>query len=137
MAILGDANNDGTFVEFSFITCIPGKYEGCQLNFKYYKNHKKVYDLNFGWTNLTINNYIEVTANFPLDLLNDFILNDLYTSFENHLYGLEWKKRKERNVYRLRFFGSKQDFIMNVIDTQVRGFGNELRIEWEEGLSQA
>lgn len=131
MAILRDTFSDGTYVEFSFVKCIPGKFEGCQINFKHYKNHKKIHDFVFGWTNLTIENYIEVTSGFPLDMLNDFILNNLYSSFENHLYGLEWKKRKEKDTYRLRLYDSKKDCQLNVIDTEVRKFGNEVRIEWE------
>ncbi|WP_160031940.1 hypothetical protein [Paenibacillus sp. An7] len=134
MAILRDIFSDGTDVEFTFVKCIPGKFEGCQLNFKYYLNHEKVYDFVFGWTNITIENYIEVTSSFPLDMLNDFLLNNLYMSFENHLYGLEWEKRKEKNTYRLRLYDSRIDCRLNVTDTEVREFGNELRMEWEKGF---
>lgn len=101
MAILRDANNDGTYVEFSFVKCIPGKLEGCQLNFKYYKSHEKVYDLDFGWTNLTIENYIEVMTGFPLETLNHFILNNLYTSI--HLLKIIFinlsGRNEERGIY--------------------------------------
>lgn len=141
MAILRDIFSNGTYVEFKIVKCIPGKFEGCQLNFKYYLNHEKVHDFIFGWTNLTIENYIEVTAVFPLDMLNDFILNNLYMSFENHLYGLEWEERKERKekdtyrLYRLRLYDSTIDCQLNVTDTEVREFGNELRLEWKKDLS--
>lgn len=92
--------------------------------------------MDFGWTNLTIENYIEVMTGFPLETLNDFILNNLYTSFENHLYKLEWKKRREENLYQLRLYDSKHYCLLNVVDTQVRKFGNELRFEWKNELIQ-
>lgn len=134
MAKLNDKKNNGTFVEFTFLKCIPGEYEGCQLNFKYYRANNKIYELDFGWTNLTVKNYIEVTSKFPLEMLNNFILNSLYASFEKHLYHLDWIKLKEEKTYRLRFFGSQQDFSISVVDDAVRQFGRDLEIEWKEGL---
>jgi len=137
MANLHDKKNNGTFVEFIFLRCIPGEHEGCQLNFKYYRENNKIYELDFGWTNLTIKNYIEVTSLFPLEMLNNFILNCLYVSFENHLYQLDWKKLREEKIYRLRFFGSQQDFSINVVDDAVRQFGRDLETEWKEGIRLA
>ncbi|WP_211750278.1 hypothetical protein [Paenibacillus sp. Marseille-Q4541] len=137
MAKLRDKEKIGNYIEFSFLKCIPGDYEGCQLNFKYYTDDKKIYELDFAWTNLTIKNYIEVTSNFPVEMLNNFILNNLYTSFENHLNKLEWTELKEEKAYRLRFSGSQQDFSLNVVDDVVRQFGHDLEAEWEEGLSLA
>ncbi|WP_028593481.1 hypothetical protein [Paenibacillus assamensis] len=135
MAILRDIQENGTYVEFSFLKCIPGDYEGCQLNFKHYKGNRIVYELNFGWTNLTIKNYVEVTSNFPLEVLNDFKLDNLYTSFEKHLYHLEWTKLEKDNTHKLRFFGSQQDLTLIVADDEVRQFGLDLNGEWEKGLS--
>ncbi|MEC0093910.1 hypothetical protein [Paenibacillus macquariensis] len=137
MATLRDKQENGTYVEFSFLKCITGDYEGCRLNFKYYKENKIDYELDFGWTNLTIRNYVEVTSNFPLEELNNFKLNELYESFENHLYALGWTKFKEENTYRLHFSGSQQDFTLIVIDDEVRQFGHVLKTEWEKGLSLA
>ncbi|MCM3782385.1 hypothetical protein M3231_05330 [Neobacillus mesonae] len=137
MAILRDKKNNGTFVEFSFLTCIPGEIEGCQLNFKYYKENKLFYDLNFGWTNITIKHYVEVTSNFPLEMLNNFILNNLYTSFEKHLYSLEWTKLKDPKTYKLNFYDSQQDFSLIVVDDEVKQFGQDLNAEWIKGLELA
>nr|WP_211750232.1 hypothetical protein [Paenibacillus sp. Marseille-Q4541] len=137
MSKLYDKKNNGTYVEFIFLKCIPGKFEGCQLNFKYYREHNKIYELNFGWTNVTIKNYIEVTTKFPLEMLNNFILNRTYSSFEKHLYQLEWKKLREDKTYHLRFFGSQQDFSIIVVDDAVRQFGRDLETEWKEGIRLA
>ncbi|OXM14445.1 hypothetical protein [Paenibacillus herberti] len=136
MATLRDKES-GTYVELSFLNCIPGNDEGCRLNFKYCKGNSVQYELDFGWTNLTIRNYVEVTSNFPLEELNGFKLNNLYTSFEKHLFYLEWAKTKEESTYSLRFFGSQQDFTLNVVDHEVRQFGHDLKSEWENGLSLA
>lgn len=137
MAILRDIQKDGTYVEFSFIKCIPGEFEGCQLNFRYYIENKQFYEVDFGWTNQTIKNYVEVTSKFPLDVLNDFILNNLYISYEKHLYKLEWAELAEVNIYSLRFFGCQQDFSLIVVDNDVKQFGYELESEWKKGLSLA
>ena len=48
MAILRDKENNGTHVDFSFLKCAPGEYEGCQLNFKYYRENNNIYELDFG-----------------------------------------------------------------------------------------
>ncbi|MDP4096190.1 hypothetical protein OIN60_05320 [Paenibacillus sp. P96] len=135
MAILHDKDNKGTFVKFTFLRCIPGEYEGCRLNFQYHKANKIIYDLDFGWTNITIKNYIELTSVFPLEIQNGIQLNQLYTSFENHLYGLEWKELGIKNAYQLRFFGSQQNFLINANYDNIRQFGNDLRLEWERGLN--
>lgn len=137
MAILRDKQKNGTYVEFSFITCIPGDDEGCQLNFKYYKESMKYVELDLGWTNLTIKNYIEVTSNFPLEILNNFILNNLYMSFERDLYSLEWTKLEEEHTYRLRFSDAEKDFSLTVVDDEVKWFGHDLSIEWKKGLHLA
>ncbi|UQZ36243.1 hypothetical protein C2I18_23585 [Paenibacillus sp. PK3_47] len=133
MAILRDIVANNTYVEFLFLSCIPGEDEGCQLAFTYCRDNHVVYELAFGWTNLTIKNYIEVTSKFPLEALNDFILNNLYTSFEKHLYGLEWTGLEERNTYGIRFSGAHQDFSLKVTDAAVQQFGRELEAEWREG----
>lgn len=135
MAILRDKEKIGTYVEFSFLKCIPGDYEGCQLNFKYFEKNKKIYELEFGWTNLTIRNYIEVTSKFPLEVLNNFVLSNLYTSFENHLYKLEWIELKEEKTFRLNLSGSQQDFTLIVLEDEVRKFGYDLEAEWKKGLN--
>lgn len=137
MAKLHDKQNNGTFIEFTFLRCIPGEYEGCQLNFKYFRENNKIYELNFGWTNLTIKNYIEVTSKFPLEMLNNFILNCSYVSFEKHLYQLDWKKLREEKTYSLRFFGAQQDISINVVDDAVRQFGRDLETAWIKGLHLA
>lgn len=137
MAKMYDKRNNGTFVEFSFIRCIPGKDEGCRLHFQYGQENKQIYELDFGWTNMTIKDYIEVTSNFPLEMLNNFILNNSYSSFENHLYQLDWKKLSEAKTYRIRFFGSQQNFSMIVVEDAIRQFGRDLEKEWKEGLRLA
>ncbi|ETT57249.1 hypothetical protein MHI43_09510 [Paenibacillus sp. FSL H8-0457] len=110
MPVLRDCTDEGTRAEFHFISRIPGKYEGCQINFKFYDSNRFIYDLNFGWTNLTIRNYITVTTEFPLDTLNGFKLDGLYMSFEKHLYQLSWRRSQSEGIYELGFFGSDQDF---------------------------
>ncbi len=57
MAILNDHEEKGTRAEFTFISRIPGEDEGCQISFKFYQDDRIIYDLNFGWTNLTIRNF--------------------------------------------------------------------------------
>ncbi|MCR8844287.1 hypothetical protein NQ117_11375 [Paenibacillus sp. SC116] len=136
MATLRDIQEYGTYIEFSFLKCIPGDYEGCRLNFKHYKGNSIVDELDFGWTNLTIKNYVEVTSNFPLEELNNFKLNNLHTSFENHLYHLEWTKLEKGNTHKLHFFGSQQDFTLIVADDEIRQFGHDLKSEWEKGLNR-
>jgi len=95
MPVLRDCTDEGTRAEFHFISRIPGRYEGCQINFKFY----------FGWTNLTIHNYITVTAEFPLDTLNGFKLDGLYMSFEKHLYQLSWRRANRKVFMSWAFLG--------------------------------
>lgn len=137
MAILRDKEEQGTYIEFSFLSCIPGKNEGCRLNFKHYKENKKFYELNFGWTNQSIDNYIQVTANFPLEMLDNFILNNLHMSYENHLHGLEWTELDEDHTFSLHFFGAQQDFTLTAIDDEIRQFGREFESEWKKGMRLA
>ncbi|MFB5268743.1 hypothetical protein ACE41H_18430 [Paenibacillus enshidis] len=125
MAILRDCLENGTWIEISFIACIPGEDEGCRLNVKYFKTNNKIYDLDFGWTNITIKNYIEATAEFPVERLDG-----LYSSFEKHLFQLDWKQIDSNGVYRLGFFGSDQDFKIHADQESVRRFGSEFRLEW-------
>ncbi|GAB6928587.1 hypothetical protein JCM10914A_25700 [Paenibacillus sp. JCM 10914] len=133
MAILKHCAEAGTRVEFSFIYHIPGYYEGCQMNFRYFKADQLLYDLDFGWTNITLTSYINVTSNFPLDRLERIELEGLYVSFEKHLYQLEWAEvETDSGMYKLRFFGSDQDFQLVSDVESVRKFGRDLASDWAD-----
>jgi hypothetical protein len=132
MPVLRDCTDEGTRAEFHFISRIPGKYEGCQINFKFVDSNRFIYDLNFGWTNLTIRNYITVTTEFPLDTLNGFKLDGLYMSFEKHLYQLSWRKSQSEGIYELGFLGSDQDFTLMVDIESVRKFGSQFKLAWDQ-----
>lgn len=132
MPVLRDCTDEGTRAEFHFISRIPGKYEGCQINFKFYDSNRFIYDLNFGWTNLTIRNYITVTTEFPLDTLNGFKLDGLYMSFEKHLYQLSWRRSQSEGIYELGFFGADQDFKLTADIDSVRKFGSQFKLEWDQ-----
>ncbi|MGO4184631.1 hypothetical protein AB4Z17_25975 [Paenibacillus sp. TAF43_2] len=127
MAILKDINENGAFVEFSFIYRIPGSGEGSRLNFKYFESNNMVYNLDFGWTNLTIRNYIEAIMNFPVELHNGY-----FSSFENHLFGLQWKETNTSGIYNLRLFDTNQDFTLTVSKESIQTFGACLNIDWEK-----
>ncbi|WP_179090575.1 MULTISPECIES: hypothetical protein [Paenibacillus] len=91
-----------------------------------------IYDLNFGWTNLEIRNYISVTAEFPLEYLNGFKLDGLFMSFEKHLYHLSWEQMDRKGIYQLRFYGSEQDFQLTADKESIRRFGSRFKQAWEE-----
>lgn len=103
---------------------IPGEREGCQLNFKYIKTNKKIYDLDFGWTNITLNNYIEATSQFPAESLNG-----MYSSFEKHLYELSWEELSSGILYKLKFYGSQQDSSLFATKEAIRQFGADLQTD--------
>ncbi|TKH35343.1 hypothetical protein C1I59_15725 [Paenibacillus polymyxa] len=126
MALLKDKNEEGTWVEFTFKYHIPGEREGCQLNFKYFKTNRKVYDLDFGWTNITLKNYIEATSQFPVESLNGF-----YSSFEKDLYELSWEELDSGTLYQLNFYGSQQDFCLFATKEAIRQFGADLKTDWD------
>ncbi|MBX4149345.1 hypothetical protein [Paenibacillus lautus] len=132
MATLNDHEEKGTRADFTFISRIPGEDEGCQVNFKFYQDKRIIYDLNFGWTNLTIRNFISVTAEFPLEYLNGFKLDGLFMSFEKHLYQLSWKPMEQEGIYQLRFYGSEQDFQLKADKESVRRFGSQFKQDWDE-----
>ncbi|AWP28245.1 hypothetical protein [Paenibacillus sp. Cedars] len=132
MAVLRDLHEEGTRVEYRFISRIPGENEGCQIHFKFFKADHLIYDLNFGWTNLTIRNYIRVKTEFPLDRLNSFSLNGLFMSFEKHLYQLDWKETDTAGSYQLGFYGSEQDFNLTADIESVRRFGSEFKLDWDQ-----
>lgn len=132
MAILNDHEEKGTRAEFTFISRIPGEDEGCQINFKFYEAGRIMYDLNFGWTNLTIRNFISVTAEFPLEVLNGFNLDGLFMSFEKHLYQLSWELMEREGIYQLRCYGSEQDFQLKADKESVRKFGSQFKQDWVE-----
>ena len=135
MAVLQDMREPGTWVEFIFISRIPGEDEGCRLQFKFCKAGQLVYDLEFGWTNITIRNYIKVTSRFPVEPLHSMPSKGLFMSFEKHLYQLDWEETGSEGCYRLRFFGSDQDFTLAVHEESVRSFGMAFSKEWEHAPS--
>lgn len=132
MAVLRDHHEEGTQVLFSFISRIPGEHEGCQINFKFFEANQLIYNLDFGWTNLTIKNYIRVTTEFPLERLNTFSINGLFMSFEKHLYQLDWKEIDAGGLYRLGFYGSEQDFKLTCDKASIRRFGSEFKLDWDQ-----
>lgn len=131
MAVLRDNIDEGTRVEFSFISRIPGEDEGCQINFKFFHSYRLVYDLNFGWTNISIKNYIRVTSEFPLETLNGIKLDGLHMSFEKHLYQLSWEESDSKGIYKLHFFGPDQDFRLTADKESIRKFGSEFKSDWD------
>ncbi|MEC0205043.1 hypothetical protein P4H39_20745 [Paenibacillus lautus] len=132
MATLSDHEEKGTRAEFTFISRIPGEDEGCHINFKFFRANRIIYDLNFGWTNITIRNFISVTADFPLEYLNGFKLDGLFMSFEKHLYHLSWKQMDRKGIYQLRFYESEQDFQLTADKESIRRFGSQFKQAWEE-----
>lgn len=56
-------------------------------------------------------------------------------SFEKHLYQLDWEETGSEGCYRLRFFGSDQDFTLAVHEESVRSFGMAFSKEWEHAPS--
>ncbi|GAE09567.1 hypothetical protein [Paenibacillus sp. JCM 10914] len=103
------------------------------MNFRYFKADQLLYDLDFGWTNITLTSYINVTSNFPLDRLERIELEGLYVSFEKHLYQLEWAEvETDSGMYKLRFFGSDQDFQLVSDVESVRKFGRDLASDWAD-----
>ncbi|MBT2762992.1 hypothetical protein [Paenibacillus sp. ISL-20] len=134
MATLSDHEEKRTRAAFALISRIPGEDEGCQINFKFYKANRIMYDLNFGWTNLTIRNFVSVTAEFPLEYLNGFKLDGLFMSFEKHLYQLSWEPMERKGIYQLRFYGSEQDFQLTANKESIRRFGSQFKQAWDKAL---
>ncbi|WP_339272367.1 hypothetical protein NYE54_13450 [Paenibacillus sp. FSL K6-1330] len=132
MATLSDHEEKGTRAVFAFISRIHGEDEGCQINFNFFQANRIIYDLNFGWTNLTIRNYISVTAEFPLEYLNGFKLDGLFMSFEKHLYQLSWEPKEQEGIYQLHFYGSEQDFQLTADIESIRRFGSQFKQAWDE-----
>lgn len=132
MAALSDHEEKGTRAAFAFISRIAGEDEGCQINFKFFQANRIIYDLNFGWTNMTIRNFISVTAEFPLEYLNGFKLDGLFMSFEKHLYHLSWEQMDRKGIYQLRFCGSEQDFQLTSDKESIRRFGSQFKQAWEQ-----
>lgn len=132
MATLSDHEEKGTRAEFTLISRIPGEDEGCQINYKFFRANRIIYDLNFGWTNLTIRNFISVTADFPMEYLNGFKLDGLFMSFEKHLYHLSWEQMDRKGIYQVRFYGSEQDFQLTADKGSIRRFGSQFKQAWEE-----
>lgn len=132
MAVHNDNFNEGTRVEFSFISRIPGEDEGCQINFKFFNSNRLIYDLDFGWTNITIRNYIAVTSEFPIETLHGIKLDGLFMSFEKHLYQLSWEESDSNGIYTLFFRGTDQDFKLTADRESIRKFGSEIKLDWDK-----
>ncbi|ETT65659.1 hypothetical protein MHI43_05240 [Paenibacillus sp. FSL H8-0457] len=132
MAVLNDNFDEGTRVEFSFISRIPGEDEGCQINFKFFNSNRLIYDLDFGWTNITIRNYIAVTSEFPIETLHGIKLDGLFMSFEKHLYELSWEESNSNGIYNLFFREADQDFKLTADIESIRKFGSEFKLDWDK-----
>lgn len=131
MAILKDVKQNGNYVELSIKRHIPGESEGSRMYFQYVELNRMQYELEFGWTNMVVESYIEATSQFPLPQLHG-----LYSSFEKHLYELSWINIDMSNdQYKLHFYGSDQDFELITLAEDIRTFGNDLNAEWQHIIS--
>lgn len=125
MAKLFECDDMNNFIEISFLYSIPGEYEGSAFNLKYYKNNKLVREQRVGWTNLTLQSFLEQLSIFP-----NVADTDSFGHFEKH-FEFQWIKEYNTNNYMLILNDAGNLHAIKVSSEALNQFGDQLRIELE------
>ncbi|MFB5268258.1 hypothetical protein ACE41H_15950 [Paenibacillus enshidis] len=123
MAVLRDCENQNRYIEYEFISHIPGDYEGSQLLLKYFTDSSLIREQKIGWTNLTINNFIEMLKTFPNEEYDGY-----FSHFEKHLE-IKWMHEEQTDLYLVILMDIGTLFTLKVSKEDVNIFGAQFEDE--------
>ncbi|MFM9276743.1 hypothetical protein [Paenibacillus jiagnxiensis] len=126
MAQLRDYENPDTYFEFSFLSHTPRDDEGSRLILKYFKNSNLVREVKFGWTNLIVRNFIEMTKTFP-----DNKYDGYFSHFEENLE-IKWMHEYSTDLYLLILMDLGTLFTLKIKKEDMLMFGEQFENELKE-----
>ena len=126
MVILKDIHDSGTYIEYNVKNHYIDEMEGSQLFFRYIHQDKTVYELNFGWTNLTVHSFISMLKEFPLEEYDGY-----FSHFEKYLE-VKWDYIAKEDYYNIHFTESDMLIIIKAKKNDLILFGESFEKEWIE-----
>lgn len=116
MAILKDIAQDGITLQFIVTNKDPRPDQGCAIH-TLFSEYGVIYEAQFGWTNYTLNKFIEALTQFPLKAYEG------YFSHSDETLEIKWFLENKTGLYLLVLFISGRVLSMKVSAEDIHSFG--------------
>lgn len=116
VAKLQDHYDNNKLLNMEFVYRDERPDQGCRFIVSNTKN-KSIVVSEVGWTNFTLNKFIEMLKNFPIDLYNG------YFSHYDESFEWKWIQQSDNEVFLITVFASGNEFSYYSSIKDIRAFG--------------